>query len=228
MPFETTELIPHIDQPLSAKAHTPMYLMHKFWARKPHNVVNEYIKHYSKKGEIVLDPFCGSDPTPIEAIKEERKAIAVDLNPVATFITKMTALSVDINDIEVAYEKIKEKAMKEINKLYVTSCPNCRRESAIICSIWKIKVDIPKKIRLYCPNCKKRIEKKPDRQDTLLIKEIQNRTIPFWYPKTKLYYDYGKPYKKKEKSESIPDLFTKRNLIALSILYNEIEERSSK
>ncbi|MFQ6062383.1 MAG: DNA methyltransferase, partial [Methanosarcinales archaeon] len=33
--------------------------MHKYWARKPHNVVAEYIKKYSEEGEIVLDPFCG-------------------------------------------------------------------------------------------------------------------------------------------------------------------------
>lgn len=34
----------HINYALVAKTHTPMYLMHKYWARKPHNVVSEYIK----------------------------------------------------------------------------------------------------------------------------------------------------------------------------------------
>jgi len=59
----------HIDHAISPQAHTPMYLMHKYWARKPHNVVREYIEHYSRKGEIVLDPFVGSGVTAIEAIK---------------------------------------------------------------------------------------------------------------------------------------------------------------
>jgi len=35
-----------------AKTHTSMYLMHKYWARKPHNVVSEYIKHHTKEGLI--------------------------------------------------------------------------------------------------------------------------------------------------------------------------------
>jgi DNA modification methylase len=69
----------HIDHAISPQAHTPMYLMHKFWARKPHNVVGEYIEHYSKKGDIVLDPFVGSGVTAIEALKRGRKAIAIDL-----------------------------------------------------------------------------------------------------------------------------------------------------
>ena len=76
----------HIDYPVVPKPHTPMYLMHKYWARKPHNVVREYIENYTKKGEIVLDPFCGSGPTPIEAIKSGRKGIGIDLDPIATFI----------------------------------------------------------------------------------------------------------------------------------------------
>jgi predicted methyltransferase len=81
--------VEHVDYAISPQAHTPMYLMHKFWARKPHNVVGEYIEHYSKKGEIVLDPFVGSGVTAIEALKRGRKAIATDLDPMATFITRI-------------------------------------------------------------------------------------------------------------------------------------------
>ena len=77
----------HINHALVAKTHSPMYLMHKYWARKPSNVVRAYIEHYSKVGDIILDPFCGSGPTPIEAIKTDRKAVAVDLDPMAIFIT---------------------------------------------------------------------------------------------------------------------------------------------
>jgi len=63
------ELIQHIDYAISAKRHTPMYLMHKYWARKPHNVVAEYIKRYSQENDLVLDPFCGSGVTFLEGSK---------------------------------------------------------------------------------------------------------------------------------------------------------------
>jgi len=60
--------------------HTPMYNMHKYWARKTHNVVAEYIKVYSIEGDTVLDPFCGSGTTGVVALKNGRRFIGIDLN----------------------------------------------------------------------------------------------------------------------------------------------------
>ena len=73
--------------------------MHKFWARKPHNVVREYIEHYSREGEVVFDPFVGSGVTAIESLILKRRAIACDLDPVAIFITRCTAMPVDLDDL---------------------------------------------------------------------------------------------------------------------------------
>ena len=205
--------IAHINYALVAKAHTPMYLMHKYWARKPHNVVAEYIKHYSKEGEIVLDPFAGSGVTAIESIKFGRKAIAIDLDPIATFITKMTATSIDLSDIENEFKKIEKNVKERITKFYETECPKCKSKAEIICVHWENSKPI--RIMFRCFSCKKRSGKKPSDEDIRKIKEIEKMEIPYWYPKTRLYYNHS-PFMKKEKSNSIPDLFTKRNLISLS------------
>ena len=78
LPKETKEIaIAHLIHAIPAKTHPPMYYMHKYWARKPHNVVAEYISTYSKKGEIVLDPFGGSGVTAIEAVKRGRRGIPI-------------------------------------------------------------------------------------------------------------------------------------------------------
>src|SRR3990167_5976575 len=120
------ELVEQIDYATVAKPHTSMYLMHKYWARKPHNVVSQYIETYTKEGEIVLDPFCGSGPTPIEAIKLGRKGIGIDLDPVATFITRMTSIPVDISKIKAAFEEIKKNCKEQIEELYKAICPKCQ------------------------------------------------------------------------------------------------------
>ena len=104
------QLIPHINHALVPKPHTPMYLMHKFWARKPGNVVSEYINHYSRKGGITLDPFCGSGVTPIESLRLRRKTIATDIDPISTFITRMSIVPVDLNEYETTFESIKENS----------------------------------------------------------------------------------------------------------------------
>lgn len=119
------QLIPHINHALVPKPHTPMYLMHKFWARKPHNVVSEYIQHYSSSGSIVLDPFCGSGVTAIESLKLGRKTVFTDVNPVATFIAKTTLLPIDLSELEHEYVQIKNKVSATINALYETECPKC-------------------------------------------------------------------------------------------------------
>lgn len=116
--------IDHINYALVAKPHTPMYLIHKYWARKPHNVVSEYIQNYTKEGDIVLDPFCGSGPTPIEAIKLGRKGVGIDLNPISTFITRMTAMTIGVNQLKKAFEEIKHNCEDGINELYQTNVRN--------------------------------------------------------------------------------------------------------
>ncbi|MFY9983094.1 MAG: DNA methyltransferase, partial [Methanoregula sp.] len=81
--------------------------IHKYWARKPDNIVAAYIERYSKEGDTVLDPFSGSGVTAIEALRLGRKAIAVDLDPVGNFIALMTALPVDIDSLQEAFDALK-------------------------------------------------------------------------------------------------------------------------
>ena len=214
----------HIDYAIPAKAHTPMYLMHKWWARKPYNVVSEHIQACSQPNEIVLDPFAGSGVTAIEAIKTGRKAIAIDLDPIASFITRMTAIPVDINKIKETYEILRKEVRSQILRYYISTCSKCGNKAIIICSIWKTGNEFPNEIRLYCRYCKKYIHKKPDISDIKRIKAINRQQIPFWYPDSILYYKNGRPFMKKEKTEKLSELFTKRNLICLSILLNEIEK----
>lgn len=217
----------HIDYPVVPKAHTPMYLMHKYWARKPHNVVREYIENYTKKGEIVLDPFCGSGPTPIEAIKSGRKGIGIDLDPVATFITKMTGIPIDIDLIEHIFKEIEQKCKDKINEFYKTKCKNCKKDAIILATIWDRDTDHPIELRYYCKKCNGRDAKKPNKDDLKLIQKFKHMSVPFWYPNKKLSYN-STSFMKQEKVDSIPNLFTKRNLISLTILFNQIEKIHDK
>lgn len=221
----------HINYPLVAESHTPEYLMHKFWARKPHNVVAKYIKQYSKPGEIVLDPFCGSGVTAIEAIKNDRKAIAIDLDPVATFITYMTCVPINTEILEDNFKRLEYSVKDEILKLYKTRCIECNSEDAIIVqTVWESskenKLDEkPLEIRYKCDNCSRGrfIRKNLDKQDYGKIKEIEKININYWYPTDVFLYN-STPFKEGERDiESVNELFTKRNLISLTLLWNEIE-----
>lgn len=220
------EPVEQINYATVAKPHTSMYLMHKYWARKPHNVVSQYIENYTKGGDIVLDPFCGSGPAPIEAIKLGRKGIGVDLNPISTFVTRMTSVPVDVNLIKKTFEEIKVNCKNEINDLYKTKCKKCGNIAITLATIWDREKAEPVELRYYCGNCKARNAKKPDDDDLKLIKKIEKMDIPYWYPTRKLAYN-GDDFKEgthDSNSDSVDKLFTKRNLLSLTVIFNAISK----
>jgi len=158
-----------IKAPVLAEDHTPIYKMHRYFARRPYNVFAYIIKHYTKPGDIILDPFCGGGVTVVEGLKLRRKVIGVDINPLATYITKMEIISADIHKIRNAFLKLEKHIKNKLYELYYTNCPSCNNKHAVakwfewsnvvICSKCGKKVVLAKTKkkssgRYYCPYCR--------------------------------------------------------------------------
>lgn len=95
--------------PIVAEAHTPPYKIHKYFARRPHNVFNQLVKEFTDEGEIILDPFCGGGVTIYEGIIQNRRVIGCDLNPLSTFIVRnMIKKTDDISDLERCFAVLRE------------------------------------------------------------------------------------------------------------------------
>lgn len=96
------------------KAKAWHYKIHPYYTKQPSNVVGEYIRHFCPEGGLVVDPFCGSGVTAVEALTNRRRTICLDLDPLAVLITRQTCLApVDLNAYWEAYRQI-EKEMKTI------------------------------------------------------------------------------------------------------------------
>lgn len=200
--------------------------MHKFWARKPHNVVSAYVKNYSKPGEVVLDPFMGSGVTPLEAVKLDRKAVGVDLNPMAVFISRMTGKPAETKAIAKAFLEISKRCRKEIESFYVTDCARCGAPAVVLACVWDRAASQLKEIRYACPHCKKRLRKRPSRADLSALKKLNKKPIRTWYPKDEFPDGITFSQGRREAGPHFYDLFTKRNLRALSLLWEAIQETS--
>lgn len=220
--------INHINNAFPPAAHTPMYNWHKFWTRKPHNVIQEYIKRYSKPGDLILDPFAGSGVTVIEALRTGRKAIGIDIIPFAIDLWRATIEHVDIKSLDNDFSLIEKEVKNKILELYSTTCRSCKKEITFICAIRQD--DKPKEIRYKCPYCGDIKEKgcRLNSQDKKILQSIKIKKISAWYPKNKLYYPDGTPFMTLQGYDSIDKLFTKRNLYALAILYEAINKACSR
>lgn len=205
----------------------PMYKVHKYWARKPWYVVNSYIKHFSKENEIVLDPFCGSGVAGIEAIASKRKAVLIDLNPMAVFIAKNTA-RVDFKHDELiaAFEKIKQKCEKEIRELYSLDeqCPSCganfemrHLQRGPKFKEWLVYGSCPS-----CDNGKKYLRRPLKKSELKKLEEMEKKEIKYWYPKTAFPEKFDKDRITYKGIKHIHQIFTKRNLYALSLIWDQI------
>lgn len=97
-----------------------LYNMHTYWSKKPHEAIESYVRHYTEPGDIVLDPFSGSGGTSVAALMNNRKAIAIDLSPAATFISYHYTHPVNPKLLEKAFERLMERVGAELDWLYET------------------------------------------------------------------------------------------------------------
>ena len=102
-----------------------IYAMHKYWGKKPFNEISKFIEKYTMPGEVVLDSFCGSGVTLIEALKANRKCIGVDLNPLAIKLAKVSMTAVDIDEVNRQFKVItkKQKATTDPNTVDTKRVP---------------------------------------------------------------------------------------------------------
>jgi DNA modification methylase len=216
--------IKHINYALVESTRPMMYKALKYWGKKPHNVFRKYIEAYTDKNEIVLDAFAGSGITPLEAIQAGRKTVAVDLNPVSTFMIEVTAKPLDYSKFGKHYSEILEKLIKKENELqvFITKCEKCKNTARVTGVHWD--GDTPILIRYEC-SCTKGIQgKEPDNFDKEVIKKSEELKIPYWYPKDEFpKTDFFKAVRKGI-GNSYYKLWTNRTLYLLSFLYKEIED----
>ena len=202
----------------SAETYKGIYAMHKYWGKKPFNVISDFINEYTQEGEIVLDSFCGSGITLIEAIKLNRRAIGVDINPIATKLSKVSLEKIDIKELKREFAKIKKEVEPIINSLYETTCEICGNRAYQTHIIWSNNE--PVEIWYKCDSCKK---KKLIKNGSEIDKNQANSPSanPLWYPDTLMIENSRININPGQK---VSDLFTRRAIVGLSHILDKIKE----
>jgi len=106
---------------------------HSYHTKSPWHAIQQYIEHYTKPGDIVLDCFTGSGMTGIAAQKAKRNAILLDLSPIASYLAYNYNTSISPNKFLSKAGEILDELDNELGWLYETHHTN--GEKAVINSI---------------------------------------------------------------------------------------------
>jgi DNA modification methylase len=265
-----------IAKSVKALGHTPQYKMHKYFARRPYNVFSNLIAHYTAENDVVLDCFVGGGVTVFESLALKRKAVGVDLNPLATFITEMQIKKIDLKQLKAVAARFHEQLVQDIGHFYevrinnevhtiewmewayVVECPHCQSPIRLT-EDNKVKNGIYKCPKKTCASNTartigvKRIECKPvstiplrmklkDASGTSMVRPLTEEERAYF---SKIDYSRYLPDSYISIDEEIPqnwdrqledclaqkgvfrfrDLFTERNFVANTIIFNRILEQ---
>ncbi len=117
----------------------PIYNAHSYHTKVPPRSIIPYILHYTRPGDLILDPFSGSGMTGVAAqmcanppadileqfpeLKDRvgpRACILNDLSPAACHIAYNYNTPVDVDALKREFERIKEAVKEEFDWLYGT------------------------------------------------------------------------------------------------------------
>ncbi len=83
-----------------AKTDYLTHSIHPYPAKFIPQIPNALIQELSSVGDTVLDPFCGSGTTLVEALTLKRQAIGLDANPIACLISRAKTIRLGAVEIE--------------------------------------------------------------------------------------------------------------------------------
>lgn len=135
-PFSTT---------ISSGKNTYVYDAHTYHTKVPPQGIEVLIEHYTRPGDVVLDPFCGSGMTGVAAVQKGRAAILADLSPAATFIAFNITTPIDADRYLAAVEDILSASRDLEHSLYDSHCCYCGRATPALYVVWSYG--------MLCPHC---------------------------------------------------------------------------
>jgi len=118
---------------------------HRYPAKFIPQLARKCIEEYTDKNDVVCDPFMGCGTTLVESLVSGRKAIGVDINPVAWLIAKTKTVSIEPDKLDNEVEKL-------LNDLVL--CLDSKKNKQKILSDIEMNAIIPdnERINYWFPN----------------------------------------------------------------------------
>jgi len=220
----------------------------KFWARKPVDLI---LKESPVRMGVIADPFCGSGTTGFAGLfKKSNHIYLSDLSPVSVFITSTLLSRVMLSEeIFTHFLNFCESLENEVYRIgdckvrfavwiSILECPNCgyrfevrKMPSKVKCKKCSVKLASrfflfrEKLLQIYLEKNGNTIKVTDTKILRKYVREQEKLSLKYWYPRGTFDYPNFEsefrngPHRRLE----IKEIFTRRNLYAVSKIYDEIE-----
>lgn len=88
--------------------------LHPYPARMVPQIARRLIKRFASKGDVVLDPFCGSGGVLVEARLAGLNAVGIDINPLACLIAEIKSKPINPSILQSHWKILKAKIAREM------------------------------------------------------------------------------------------------------------------
>lgn len=252
---------------ISGGRGSAFYQAHSYHTKVPPEAIAPFIEHFTKPGDVVLDPFGGSGMTGVAASILGRKAIVNDLSPAAAHLAWNHTRECSPSVLKAAFDEVERAVQSRFQKLYATT-DESGRPAAIRWTIWSTRHLCPSCQSTFllwetidktsgrmgrdctCPRCSIKLSRRQfetienvpawisfqradgsrghkdaDRDDVTNALAYSREDIVDWFPDTPLGPEremYQRCALHLQGIRTVADMYTNRNLLALSILWSEI------
>ncbi|WP_367394709.1 DNA methyltransferase [Cupriavidus sp. Agwp_2] len=128
---------------VSGQRNTALYNAHSYHTKVPPEAITPFIKHFTRPGDVVLDPFCGTGMTGVAAQMSGRRAVLSDLSVAATHLAYNHTRPCDPKALQNAFNEIAADLDQEFRKIY--ACADGRDRGYILYTLWGRDA--------VCPHC---------------------------------------------------------------------------
>ncbi len=192
----------------------------------PAGVASAYIKAWTEPDQIVLDAFCQGETVLSEAAQNGRKAIAVNFNPLTVLAVRGHLTWPDSRQLDAGFTRLGDSPKlgmhlrEHLEALYSSLCPRCQHPTVADYFIWDREREEPVEKGCRCQLCKSEGLAKVEPADLEALDRIETRGFHYWYILDRVA---TRGEESREQARRLLDLYTPRNLYALSSLLIKIE-----
>ena len=132
---------------VSGQRNTALYNAHSYHTKLPPESIVPFIKHFTRPGDVVLDPFSGTGMTGVAAQLTGRRAVLSDLSVAAAHLSFNHTRPCDPSALQAAFDKIAAGLEAEFREIY--ACSDGRKRGYLHYTLWGRDA--------ICPNCDHRV-----------------------------------------------------------------------